>query len=111
RLALTNAGKKSHDMWMRQFLTLALFCSACASSPPPKPAAQPEVPIRTDDEIADDQRSGAGPGTDPCAGHPNAPGCRKNGKGGAFDDTAHRNRFVHDDSGKDNPLNPAMQSR
>ena len=95
---------------MRSLLAIALFCSACASSPPPAPASQPEVPIRTDAEIADDQRTGAGPGSDPCAAHPNAPGCRKKGKGGAFDDTAHRNRYVHDETGNET-LNPAMQSR
>ena len=98
-------------MWMRSLYAIALLCSACASAPPPKPAPQPEVPIRTDDEIAEDQRTGSGPGADPCAGHPNAPGCRKKTKGGAFDDTAHRNRFVHDETGSESPLNPAMQSR
>jgi hypothetical protein len=72
---------------MGKVLMLALamlsvtLANGCASKPPPQPVAQAEVPIRTQEEIAQDQSSG-GSMADPaeCASqHPpaNCPKSRK----------------------------------
>jgi hypothetical protein len=85
---------------MGKVLTLALgmlsvaLAIGCASKPTPQPVAQAEVPIRTQDEIAQDQKSGdsiADPAQ--CASqHPPA-NCRKNGTPDAFANTTNRQRL------------------
>jgi len=83
---------------------LALSLAACASAaptPPPKVAQQgDDVPIRTPDEIARDQRGGplpadsdstdGAPSPSTCRKYPNVPGCPGAPKRGPLDNTTTR---------------------